>query len=153
MRASLYRLAVLTGLFLFAWSDAALAFRGGYVRGGGAAVRSRTTWVPGRGVSRSTTAVSRYHSYGYGVGGVRPGFYPGYAPGMAPRNVARRTARRTARRVAYRTSYGTAYYYGAPVVVAPASCSSVYWEGMMVQSCGGAHYVVQNSVYYPIQVE
>jgi hypothetical protein len=115
--------------------------RGG--RGGGGRNVGRASVSAGRGVSHSATAGSRYHNYHAGV--THPGMHPGVSPV--------RVAARTTARVAYRTAVGTSYYYGTPTEYAPTGCSSVYWEGMMVQDCNGTMYTYDDSAYYPIVVE
>jgi hypothetical protein len=120
--------------------------RGRVVAGGGARVVSRTTFVPGAGVSRTV-------AYGGTAGAriYRPGALIASRPGVDVGWTARGI---TVGKVYVGASTGISYRYGSPTYALPGGCTAFFWEGSAAYQCSGATYVYDivgsRYVYYPV---
>jgi hypothetical protein len=139
------------------WSEhsAHAWIRGGGFRGGGFRGASRTTWVPGVGVSRTTV---RGGFYGGGYYGRGYGYYALINPSALaiarPGAIAGITARSIGGAFRYDPSTGFAYRFGPAVARLPGGCTATFWRGIGAFACAGTTYTydVEDGVtkYIPV---
>jgi hypothetical protein len=136
--------------------DAHAYIRGGYVGvpgDGGVVAVSRTTWIPGVGVSRGVAVGGRYLTMDPAPD--PPLFRPPAVVAGRPGVNHGSTARGIRVGAIYAgPSTGAYFRFGPYVRTLPAACTTIFWMGAAAYRCGASTYVYDMvdgaPVYYPV---